>query len=342
MKKARIALMTVLIFILATVGAYAEEAVPTLYTEETPVPVLISIAPQEELRGEYSSYVDGYLEIIVEGVTYPVTVDVDKVVEEVPFTTGTTLGEQLTDLPAHTLIDMVLEKGEASYILVEVTAVHIPMNGPAKEPKDGVKTTVKDSRFNGFAMTFDEKVIEFDVQPQIVDGIVMVPLRGVAEAIGYEVTWNNDTRQVELMMGAKYTAIKIGNNGYFVNRMAPGPLSSAPVIVNNRTLVPVEFVTEILGYGVELEDGTMKIYDEAFTTLTGYISNIVENDDYTMVTVAPRLGDDVEMWETTILIVSDNTVINRAPLAIGDMINGVHLPVMTMSIPGQTGAVVIY
>lgn len=194
----------------------------------------------------------------------------------------------------------------------------------------------------GFDISFNEETLEMDVRPQVIDGKVMLPLRAVAEALGYEVTWNNETKSVELLKGPQWTSIKIGENAYFRNRMAPAPLSAAPVIVDSRTLIPAEFVTEILQYGIQVQEGVLKIYDEPFTTLTGYVSSIDVLENYTMVYVAPRQGEDVELWEQTVLIVSEDTIINREPYYVGDLINGVHMPVMTMSIPGQTGAVVIY
>lgn len=202
--------------------------------------------------------------------------------------------------------------------------------------------TLYNDKFTNYEITFKDTVIEFDTQPQLIEGKVMLPLRFIAETLGYEVTWNNASKQVDLMKGPHFTSISIGKNSYFKNKMAPRELSIAPTIVDGRTLVPVEFVSEIMGYGVEFSDDGLKIFDEAFTTLTGYVSEINVLLNYTMVTVAPRLGDDVEMWESTILIVTDNTIINRDPLAVGDIINGVHMPVMTMSIPAQTQAVVIY
>ena len=43
-----------------------------------------------------------------------------------------------------------------------------------------------------------EKYIKFDVQPQIIDGRTMVPIRAVAEALGYEVTWNDSEKEIDI------------------------------------------------------------------------------------------------------------------------------------------------
>ena len=197
-------------------------------------------------------------------------------------------------------------------------------------------------RYLGTEIVYDENVVERDVTPQTVDGLVMVPLRAVAEALDFKVLWNGDTASVELIRGAQFTSIHIGENSYYKNRMAAFQLSAAPTIVEDRTMVPVEFITEILDYGVAFENGGFKIYDEPFTTLTGYILEITEEEDYRRVFVAPRMGDDVELWEQTLLIVSEDTINNYGPLTEGAFIHGVHLPVMTMSIPGQTSATIIY
>jgi len=204
------------------------------------------------------------------------------------------------------------------------------------------KSEIHNGKFNGFEIIFNDKVIDFDTKPQVIEGKVMVPLRFVAEALGYKVIWNGEKNSVDLMKGPQFTSVYIGSNSYFKNKMAASPLSIAPTIMDERTMVPVEFLTEILGYGVEFQNNKLKVYDESLTTLTGYVSNMKEVGGTIMVTVAPRLGDDVEMWETTILMVNEDTIINREPIKEGDLINAVHLPVMTMSIPGQTGAVVIY
>ena len=45
-------------------------------------------------------------------------------------------------------------------------------------------------------VTLDGKAIEFDVQPQIIDGRTMVPLRRIFEEIGAVVKWNGETQTV--------------------------------------------------------------------------------------------------------------------------------------------------
>lgn len=56
----------------------------------------------------------------------------------------------------------------------------------------------------------EEKYIKFtDVQPQIIDGRTMIPIRAVAEELGYEVFWDKETSGVTM---AKYiTRTEVGD-----------------------------------------------------------------------------------------------------------------------------------
>lgn len=308
----------------------------------TPVPVLISVEV-EDIRGEFVDYTEGRLTVTVEGLAVTIAVMHDADVDQVEEVTETTYGAQFKKMQPGTLLDMKVTKAyETSYILESLVSIHQQFSSESPSPVLISTPVHYEKQFNGFEIVFREAVIAMDTQAQVIDDRVMIPLRFVAESLGYEVSWNGESQSVDLMKGPHFTSITISRNSYFKNKMAPRILSAEPVIVDSRTMVPIEFITEILGFGVEFKDNQLKIHDEPFTTLTGYITEMTELDDYTMVYVAPGIGEDVEMWEQTVLIVSDNTIINRAPLAVGELIKGVHLPMMTMSIPGQTNAVVIY
>ncbi len=75
------------------------------------------------------------------------------------------------------------------------------------------------------------------------NGILMVPLRETAEALGMTVEWNGTMRSVLLNDGI-YT-VKIAENSYIKGKMMPLQLSCAPVIKGGRTYVPVEYFAEV-------------------------------------------------------------------------------------------------
>jgi len=86
--------------------------------------------------------------------------------------------------------------------------------------------------------------------------VVMVPLRAIAEALGYEVNWNGYLRSVQL--GAAIH-LWIGDNEVHVGRMVPIELPVAPILVDGLTFVPLEFFTTVLGYTVDILEGQVVI-----------------------------------------------------------------------------------
>lgn len=90
-------------------------------------------------------------------------------------------------------------------------------------------------------------------------GVTMIPLRFVAEELGYEVKWNAESRTVEIMKGPQWSLITIGKDSYNFARMHI-ELGTAPIIINDRTFVPLNFAEQVLISEVEMmEDGVVKI-----------------------------------------------------------------------------------
>lgn len=91
------------------------------------------------------------------------------------------------------------------------------------------------------------------------EGVMMLPLRQIAEALGYEVKWNNETRTAELTKGPQWTAVTIGKDNYNFAKMLI-KLGTAPEIKDSSTYVPFSFLEEVLRVGVEItEKGMIEI-----------------------------------------------------------------------------------
>jgi len=93
-------------------------------------------------------------------------------------------------------------------------------------------------------------------EPFLYDEIVMVPLRVVAEALGYDVSWNNELRSVQLGVGIH---LWIGGTEVTVGRMAPIELSTAPVLVNDMTFVPLDFFRNVLNQTAYVFEGQVVV-----------------------------------------------------------------------------------
>lgn len=74
------------------------------------------------------------------------------------------------------------------------------------------------------------------------EGIVMVPLRVIAEALGYDVVWEEETQSVRIGIAM---SLQIGKDYYVYARMAPIELGTAPELKDGITYVPLTFFKEV-------------------------------------------------------------------------------------------------
>jgi len=88
--------------------------------------------------------------------------------------------------------------------------------------------------------------------------LTLIPLRAVAEALGYDVTWNEYTQSVQLGVAIH---VFIGRAEAYRGRMAPIELYTAPVIMDNSTFVSWDFFQAVLDVGVSVVGGQVRIYD---------------------------------------------------------------------------------
>ncbi len=102
----------------------------------------------------------------------------------------------------------------------------------------------------------DEKQISTDVSPCIINDRTMVPVRVVMEHLGANVEWDGKLRQVNIETDEKNIQLTIDNEYAKVNKESV-KLDAAPVIKSDRTIVPIRFVSEELGYNVDW-DGTTR------------------------------------------------------------------------------------
>ena len=107
----------------------------------------------------------------------------------------------------------------------------------------------------GIQVIIDGKVLAFDVQPQIVNGRTLVPLRAIFEEMGAEIEYDGATQTVTATKEDTVVVLTIGGtsptiNGVIVSIDQPG------IIVDGRTLAPLRFVAEAFGGSVEWNGDT--------------------------------------------------------------------------------------
>ena len=103
---------------------------------------------------------------------------------------------------------------------------------------------------NGIKVSVDEA--NPDVVPQILNGRTMVPIRFIAEALGAEVGYNNETREITIKQGENLVSLTVDSDKMYVNG-TEFTLDVPAYVENGRTLVPVRAVSEGLNKKVSYE-----------------------------------------------------------------------------------------
>lgn len=97
----------------------------------------------------------------------------------------------------------------------------------------------------------DGKRVSFpDEQPYIEDGTTLVPIRFISEALGYKVDWEQSTETVIMTSGETVIRLPIGSTTVTVNG-APQEVSKAAIVRNDRTFVPLRYISEVTGCTVD-------------------------------------------------------------------------------------------
>lgn len=107
-------------------------------------------------------------------------------------------------------------------------------------------------------VTVNDKIIDFDQPPTIIDGRTLVPLRAIFEALGATVDWNGDTQTVTSKQGKTTITLTINDNKMYKDGKAI-TLDVPAQMMNDRTLVPVRAVAEAFGCDVDWDSETQKV-----------------------------------------------------------------------------------
>ena len=139
----------------------------------------------------------------------------------------------------------------------------------------------------------------FTVNPQIINNRTMVPLRKIFETLGAKIEWYGDTETVIAQKGDTTVKLQINNPIAEVTKDGVSSkitLDSKPVIVENRTLVPLRFISESLEKQVAWDQDTQT----AIIIDYEYFINEIKNK-------APIFGQalDKEAAQTNVKIVKE-------------------------------------
>lgn len=110
-------------------------------------------------------------------------------------------------------------------------------------------TNINYNKSENIRVILDNKELRFDITPQIINGRTLVPMRAIFESLGLTVSWNKESKKASVVSGGKTIEFIIGSNTAIVNNKEEN-LDVPASIIEGRTLIPLRFLSENMGYNV--------------------------------------------------------------------------------------------
>ncbi|WP_366923754.1 hypothetical protein MFMK1_000666 [Metallumcola ferriviriculae] len=127
-------------------------------------------------------------------------------------------------------------------------------------PVDDVNEEPSEQKSSGLTVELNGGELSLSVPPVMNAGRVLVPLRGIADALGLSTQWHNESQSIAITGDGTSIALAIGKK-----EVSVGPdnftLDTVPFLNAGHTYVPVRFVSEAFGASVDWDDAvsTVKI-----------------------------------------------------------------------------------
>lgn len=109
------------------------------------------------------------------------------------------------------------------------------------------------------SVQLDGKNLNFDQPPAMIDGRLLVPLRGIFEALAADVLYDAATRSIKATKGTTIVQLQLGSRTALIDGRTVY-LDVPADTVGGRTMVPLRFVSESLGAEVKW-NGAMRIVE---------------------------------------------------------------------------------
>ncbi len=139
------------------------------------------------------------------------------------------------------------------------------------------------------SLSIDDSLIELATAPRLIDGVVMLPMREFFERLGATVTWYQDSQTVTAYKYNMQVKLQIGQpiayrNGNMFR------LAHAPVIVDDKTYLPAQFVAESFDMRYQYSDSAIKLTrrDVSKTYFIDFLEySSIAIDEYDMTLILP-------------------------------------------------------
>ena len=95
-----------------------------------------------------------------------------------------------------------------------------------------------------------DNILGFETPPVIENGSMLVPMRFLFEQMGADVEWNQETQTATATLDNKAVTFSIDNVNARINNK-PAKMDVPARLVNGKTMVPLRFLSENMGYDVD-------------------------------------------------------------------------------------------
>lgn len=110
----------------------------------------------------------------------------------------------------------------------------------------------------GISVQLDGRTLYFDQPPAMIQGRLLVPLRGIFEALNADVVYDAPTRSIQATKGPTVVQLQLGSRTALIDGRTTY-LDVPADTVGGRTMVPLRFVSEALGADVKWNGATKTV-----------------------------------------------------------------------------------
>ncbi len=141
--------------------------------------------------------------------------------------------------------------------LICVLFISVPIYGAEFVPDVVVSLQIDNPmmNINGAKAEIDEGR---GTKPTVVDDRTVVPIRSIIEAFGGTVGWDGNTQTVTLTIKGDTINLTINSDTAYLNGKMH-TLDVAPIIINERTMMPLRFIAEGFNLGVAWDGDTRTV-----------------------------------------------------------------------------------
>lgn len=182
----------------------------------------------------------------------------------------------------------------------------------------GMNSSLVTVRVNGEDITFEDP----EALPKIINERTMLASRAFYEKIGAKVEWNGKDRTVTVSKDNDKIVLKIDSNKALVNGKEV-KLDSPATIINDKTYIPVRFVSEAFGYKVKYDANEgmpiVDIFNITEKELETKLQELEKEENYKMIASMKSSGQKDEEIEETLKDLYEGEELDKILAAKADL-----------------------